>query len=335
MSSTTAEIAKTENVRIESQHGVLVVHILASAVVHETTLQEIQDAVLARLSDSSRGLLVNCAAITGAVSSQFLRLLVCLRRACNEREIRFGLVNLSGNVMKAMRVTNMDSIIPIHSDLADAIWEFRVATEESGAGSERNESNASSLLGNSPRQLLAAVAAAVTLTTLAVAAHRFSVESIGSDPRLARAQARELRATGTPFESELHGKVTVRGDADHDALVVVWPVEHESAIKPTRSEVLELAGQADATRQTGWPRITSASPNGAFRVRVNGRGDHVKLHVLVISQRAPGNGEISVEDFSYLAATLKHPEEIVADKAHSLRQVVVESNAVAKLEYQF
>lgn len=323
-------VAKTENVRFDEQHGVLVAHLLAPRVMHETTFLEIQDAILAQIPNASKGVLIDCASVTGPVSSQFLGLLASLRKTCKQSELQFGLVNVGGSMREAVKVTNLDSIIPIHDSLHDAVYQYRVGSD--GTRAETPPATRATWDWSNGSVMVPAAGALAALLVFAVVAALSAGWFSAADPRLAAVKARELRDNGPEFETELIGQVVFGTEADEGALLIAWPVELSLAAKLAASEVRRMAEVEEQARD--WPSVILAT-EGKFALPIGGRGDELELQVLTVSAHQERLSEITVEDRSYLAAVLDEPEELIGKQAFDLRRVVVSGRESTEISVEF
>ena len=107
-------------VRFNMEEGVLIAHVVAQRVLQEPMLTEIQEAILEQLPNARRGLLIDCASVTGAVTSQFVGLFLHLRKTCKGRGLQLGLCNVGGNIMTVLKITNLTSVLPTFENIEDA-----------------------------------------------------------------------------------------------------------------------------------------------------------------------------------------------------------------------
>lgn len=133
-------LEQTDLISARIDHGVLVVTILGHKMVHEKVLADTEAQISRHLKQAQRSLILDCTNLTQSVSSQFVGLLIKLRKTVGAAGGTMSLCGVSGSLREVIEVTKLQKLIPVHESLQtalSAIGAFSV-WEKAGIDSVRN-----------------------------------------------------------------------------------------------------------------------------------------------------------------------------------------------------
>jgi len=330
--------------KLELDHGVLVVSLQLEAITNEALLDEIAQQVFSRMPEASTAVLFDCHRLVGRVTSQFLAMLVAVRRRASQQGLFVCVCSLNGPVCEAYRISCLDRIIPAYNDrdiALSAVGQFdggerfqrtlkrkkqeAKQAEAAPPATWRDRIAALSHLEGNARIAMVAGAGLLVGGVIVFATWQAFSDPTAPPPR--RSTPQENAAVAEEDGIQIEGEVSGPSGPEAGAWIIAWPAGDQSH---------ELVAAADVRRYFNMGAVgrfeepdlyaARALPDGKFSIRL---GEPTAYHVLVVSQQQTREGALRGDDGEKLEARFADPIALIGKNGYQLsRQQLKDGSAL-------
>lgn len=116
---------------VQQQRGVLILRLLRDKLVGHLELNEIEDELRDVMPLAETAMVLDCQRVSGPASSEFLSMLLRLKRRAESEGLQLGVCGLTGPLAQACEVCRFDKVVPRFSTSFDAVREFGLFSHHS------------------------------------------------------------------------------------------------------------------------------------------------------------------------------------------------------------